>query len=375
MIPIIQPHFGPEEQAALVEVLRSGWVAQGPKVAEFEAALAPVVGAEHAVVVSSATAGLHLALHVAGVGQGDDVIVPSLSFIATTNAAWMVGARPVFADVAPDLPVVSVASVAAVWTPNTKAVIAVHQLGIPFDRQGLRDLCEQRGAVLIEDAACAIGSLHWKKPIAADAALAVFSFHPRKILTTGEGGAVVTNSPQFAERLRRLRQHGMTLAADQRHGGAQREQYLEPGWNYRMTDLQAALGLVQLGRLPAILEKRRQLAARYDEMLADLPGVALIWPRECDHWNVQTYCICLAPDPGKGYAERRDRVLKGLNDKGIGARRGVLAAHLEPAWSSDAQPPLPYSEAWAAQSLALPLYHAMTEAEQLEVVARLRELL
>ncbi len=375
MIPIIQPLFGPEESAALIEVLRSGWVAQGPKVAEFEQALAPAVGADHVVAVSSATAGLHLALQLAGVGQGDDVIVPSLSFIATTNAAWMVGARPVFADVAPDLPVVSVASVAQVWTPRTRAVIAVHQLGIPFDRQGLRDLCQSRGAVLIEDAACAIGSLHWNKPIATDAELAVFSFHPRKILTTGEGGAVATNNPLHAERLRRLRQHGMTLAADQRQSGAQREQYAEPGWNYRMTDLQAALGLVQLGRLPAILERRRQLAARYDEMLGDLPGVALMWPRECDSWNVQTYCICVAPSSGEGWGDRRDRVLAGLNKAGVGARRGILAAHLEPAWIDHPRVELPYSEAWAAQSLALPLYHAMGEPEQLEVVMRLRELL
>ena len=375
MIPIIQPHFGPEEQAAVMEVLRSGWVAQGPRVAEFEQALAPALGAEHVVVVSSATAGLHLALQVAGVGQGDDVIVPSLSFIATTNAAWMVGARPVFADVSPDLPVVSVASVAQVWTPNTRAVIAVHQLGIPFDRQGLRDLCQSRGAVLIEDAACAIGSTHWNKPIASDAEFSVFSFHPRKILTTGEGGAVATNNPLHAERLRRLRQHGMTVAADQRHAGTQREQYAEPGWNYRMTDLQAAVGIAQLARLPAFLEKRRQLAARYDEMLGDLPGLALMWPRDCDRWNVQTYCICVAPGTGEGWSERRDRVLHGLNRAGIGARRGILAAHLEPAWSEHPRDPLPYSEAWAAQSLALPLFHGMAEPEQLEVVMRLRELL
>ncbi len=370
MIPIIQPLFGPEEQAAVAAVLRSGWVVQGPRVEAFEGDLAAIGGTDHAVAVSSGTAGLHLALLAANVHPGDDVIVPSLSFIATANAVWMAGARPVFADVAPDLPNVTPDSVDRVWTPRTRAVMAVHQLGVPFDRQEMRRLCHERGAVLIEDAACALGSLHKGEAIAADAEFAVFSFHPRKVITTGEGGAILTNNAEHADRLRRLRNHGMSIAADQRHAGGKREQYLEPAWNFRMTDLQAAIGVEQLRKLGEIVERRRLLAARYEELLASCYEVAPLQPRPDDLWNVQTYCVCVAPGQGEP-AARRDEVLKRLNDAGIGARRGILAAHLEPAWHDLLRDPLPYTEAWAAQSLALPLYHGMSDDDQQQVAAAL----
>ncbi len=374
MIPIIQPVFGPEELAAVAAVLKSGWVVQGPRVEAFENDLAAIGGADHAVAVSSGTAGLHLALIAANVRAGDDVIVPSLSFIATTNAVWMVGANPVFADVAPDLPNITPDSVDRVWTPQTRAVIAVHQLGVPFDRQEMRRLCHDRGAVLIEDAACALGSLHKGEAIAQDAEFSVFSFHPRKVITTGEGGAILTNNPEHAERLRRLRQHGMSIAADQRHQGGKREQYLEPAWNFRMTDLQAAVGVEQLRRLGEIIERRRLLAARYEVLLAKCYEVAPLQPRADDHWNVQTFCVCVSPGQGDP-ATRRDEVLRRLNDQGIGARRGILAAHLEPAWHDLLRDPLPYTEAWAAQSLALPLYHNLSDDEQQQVVDALVEAL
>ncbi len=368
------PVFGPEETAAVAEVLRSGWVVQGPKVRQFEADLAAIVGAEHAVAVSSATAGLHLALHIAGIGPGDDVVVPSLSFIASTNAAWMVGARPVFADVAPDCPNATAETIARVWTDQTRAVIAVHQLGVPLDRAPIAQLCAQRGAVLIDDAACALGSLHAGQPVGKDAELAVFSFHPRKVVTTGEGGAITTNRADWAERLRALRQHGMSIAPADRHQSGATEHYGEPGWNFRMTDLQAAVGVEQLKRLPAIVARRRALALRYDALLNDCWDVAPMQPRPDDQWNAQTYCLCVMPDGGPAGA-RRDRVLKFLNARDVGARRGILAAHLEPAWRDHARAPLPCSDAWAAQSLALPLHHYLTDDEQRFVVATLREAL
>lgn len=372
MIPIIAPVFGPEEQAAVAEVLASGWIVQGPRVQAFERALAAAVGTEHAVAVSSATAGLHLAVHAAGIGRGDDVIVPSLSFIATTNAPWMAGANPVFADVAPDCPNVTPETVARAWTPATKAVIAVHQLGVPFDRQGMRDLCRARGARLIEDAACAIGSLHQGEPIARNADMAVFSFHPRKVITTGEGGAVATNDAELAERLKRLRQHGMSVAAADRHTTGATEYYAEPGWNYRLTDLQAAIGCAQLAKMADIIARRQQLAAVYDELLNDCWEVAPLQARPGDAWNVQTYCVCVAPS---GTPQRRDRVLRYLLDREVGARRGILAAHTEPAWRDRDHVPLPCSEAWAAQSLALPLHHHLTRQEQHYVVETLRQAL
>lgn len=369
MLPIITPVFGPEEELAAATALRSGWVTQGPRVAEFEQALAGVVGTSHAVAVTSATTGLHLALHALGIRHGDEVVVPSLSFIATTNAVWMAGATPVFADVAAELPIVTAESIAQVLTPKTRAVIAVHQLGIPFDRQAIAELCATRGVTLIEDAACAIGTLHRGQPIAQDAVLSVFSFHPRKVLTMGEGGAIATQSEDLANRLKRLRHHGMSVSDLQRHGqAAPREQYLEPAFNYRMTDIQGAIGVVQLGRLDAILQRRRELAAGYDALLGDHDDVRPLRPAGHDTWNVQTYCVRIP-------AERRDAALNALNGQGIGARRGIMAAHEEAAWAHVQHRPLPHTEAWSAQSLALPLFHAMTADEQMQVVEALTKAL
>jgi dTDP-4-amino-4,6-dideoxygalactose transaminase len=365
MLPIITPVFGPEEEQAAAEALRSGWVTQGPRVAAFEQALAQVVGSPHAVAVTSATTGLHLALHAAGIGPGDEVIVPSLSFIATTNAVWMVGATPVFADVGAELPVVTPQSIAEVVTPKTRAVIAVHQLGIPFDRRAMGATCAQRSLLLIEDAACAIGTLHHGRPIAQDAVLSVFSFHPRKVLTMGEGGAVATHRQDLAERMKRLRHHGMSISDLQRHGtSAPREQYLEPAFNYRMTDIQGAIGLVQLTRLDAILQRRRALAQVYDALLAPHPHIVPLRPMAHDAWNVQTYCVRVP-------ALRRDEALRELNGQGIGAKRGIMAAHEEAAWAHLPHRPLPNTEAWSAQSLALPLFHAMTPDQQQQVVEAL----
>jgi perosamine synthetase len=366
-IPVIVPVLGEEEAQAAADAVRSGWVAQGPRVAEFERAFAAVAGAGHGVAVSSCTTALHLALVVLGVGPGDEVIVPSLSFIATANAARYVGATPVFADVELTTGNVTPQTIDAVRTPRTKAVIAVHQGGVPADVDALRGACADWGIGLVEDAACAAGSTVRGRPASAGAALAAWSFHPRKVITTGEGGMVTTDDAEWAVRLRRLREHGMNVSAAERHASAQPvlESYLETGFNYRMTDIQAAVGLVQLGRLEALVARRRDLAAGYHELLASVPGVRAVTDPGYGTTNFQSFWVLL---------ERggRDEALAALAAAGVSARRGIMAAHLEPAYAGGATRPLPNTERLTRDSLILPLYHQMTGDEQEYVVGVLR---
>ena len=359
MIPVMRPWLGAEEAAAAAEAVSSGWVAQGPRVAEFEQAFASTIGAGHAVAVSSCTAALHLALVVAGVGPGDEVVVPSLSFIATANVARHVGAVPVFADVDEATQNLTPATVQPCLTPRTRAVILVDQAGVPADLDAMQALCEPRRITVVEDAACAVGSVYEGRPVGARAELAAFSFHPRKLLTTGEGGMLVTPSRDVADRLRRLREHGMDLSAAARHASHQPviEHYVEPGFNFRMTDIQAAVGLVQLGKLGQLVARRRELAQRYQQLLAEVPGVRTIADPAYGTTNYQSFWILL-PD---NFPVSRDELLQHLADAGVSARRGIMAAHLEPAYEGCVHRPLPITERLTARTLILPLFHELTE--------------
>jgi perosamine synthetase len=363
----MRPWLGAEEAAAAAEAVSSGWVAQGPRVAEFEQAFAAAIGAGHAVAVSSCTAALHLALVVAGVGPGDEVVVPSLSFIATANSARHAGAVPVFADVDEATQNLTPATVEPCLTPRTRAVILVDQAGVPADLDAMQALCEPRGITVVEDAACAVGSRYEGRPVGARAELAAFSFHPRKLLTTGEGGMVVTPSPEVAARLRRLREHGMDLSAAARHASHQPmiEHYLEPGFNFRMTDIQAAIGLVQLGKLGQLIARRRELAQRYQRLLADVPGIRTITDPGYGTTNYQSFWVLLPDD----FPVSRDELLQQLAEAGVSARRGIMAAHLEPAYEGCAHRPLPITERLTARTLILPLFHELTEAEQDSIVS------
>ena len=367
MIPVMRPWLGAEEAAAAAEAVSSGWVAQGPRVAEFEQAFASTIGAGHAVAVSSCTAALHLALVVAGVGPGDEVVVPSLSFIATANVARHVGAVPVFADVDEATQNLTPATVQPCLTPRTRAVILVDQAGVPADLDAMQALCEPRQITVVEDAACAVGSLYEGRPVGARAELAAFSFHPRKLLTTGEGGMLVTPSRDVADRLRRLREHGMDLSAAARHASHQPviEHYVEPGFNFRMTDIQAAVGLVQLGKLGQLVARRRELAQRYQQLLAEVPGVRTIADPAYGTTNYQSFWVLLP----ENFPVSRDELLQHLADAGVSARRGIMAAHLEPAYEGCVHRPLPITERLTARTLILPLFHELTEAEQDSIVS------
>jgi dTDP-4-amino-4,6-dideoxygalactose transaminase len=366
MIPVMRPWLGEEEAAAAAEAVASGWIAQGPRVQEFEEAFAAAVGASHAVAVSSCTAALHLALIAAGIGPRDEVIVPSLSFIATANAVRYVGAEPVFADV--DLATQNLIpqTVEPHLSGRTRAVILVDQAGVPADLDGIRALCDPLQVTVIEDAACAAGSTYLARPVGVRAALAAFSFHPRKLLTTGEGGMLTTSDGSIAARLRRLREHGMDVSAADRHRSQQPviEHYAEVGFNFRMTDIQAAIGLVQLRKLPEMVARRRALARRYQELLSGIPGLLMAADPPYGETNYQSFWMLLPEESPVG----RDDLLRLLADAGISARRGIMAAHLEPAYA-DYQPSLPVTERLTQHSLILPLFHQMTSSEQEQVVS------
>lgn len=369
VIPVMRPWLGDDEAAAAAEAVRSRWVAQGPRVAEFEAAFAGRTRASHAVAVSSCTTALHLALALAGVGAGDDVVVPSLSFIATANVVRHVGATPVFADVDRATQNLTPATVEAALTPATRAVILVDQAGVPADVDAVRTVCDPRGITVVEDAACAAGATWAGAPVGSRAELAAFSFHPRKIITTGEGGMLLTDDGDRAARARRLREHGMSVSAAERHAarGPVLEQYVETGFNHRMTDIQAAVGLVQLAKLDAIVTRRRALGERYRRLLGKVPGLdgaVMAGDPPGGTTNYQSFWVCLPP----GFPIDRDALLGVLAARGVSARRGIMAAHLEPAYAGVAGRALPVTERLTRSSLILPLFHDMTEADQDRVV-------
>jgi dTDP-4-amino-4,6-dideoxygalactose transaminase/carbamoylphosphate synthase large subunit len=371
MIPVMRPWLGEDEAAAAADAIASGWIAQGPRVAEFEAAFADATGVGQAVALSSCTTALHLALIVAGIGPGDEVVVPSLSFIATANAVRYVGAEPVFADVERATQNLVPDTVEPCLTERTRAVILVDQAGVPADLDQMRALCEPKNIAIIEDAACGIGALYKGRPVGAGAFLAAFSFHPRKLLTTGEGGMLVTPDAVIADRVRRLREHGMSIGAAQRHASRQPviEQYLEVGFNFRMTDIQAAVGLVQLRKLDRMVARRRALAERYQDLLADITGLTTVRDPDYGTTNYQGFWVAL-PD---GFPVRRNELLQMLADAGVSARRGVMAAHLEPAYAHRKGPRLPVTEWLTANSLILPLFHAMTQEQQNRVASVIRD--
>ena len=360
-MPIARPLLGAEEADAAAEVVRSGWVLQGPQVAAFEREFATFVGAAYACAVSSGTAALHLALRAVGVGPGDEVITVSHSYIATANSIRHCGAEPRFVDIDPATYNIDAARVAAAVGRRTRAILCVHQMGMPCDLRALVAVARRHGLVLVEDAACAAGSEirwdgRWERIGRPHADLACFSFHPRKVITTGDGGMVTGASAEWDATIRALRQHGAAGAA---------ESFPVVGYNYRMTDIQAAVGRRQLERLPRLVAERRALAACYSTRLARIPGLRA--PHEPD-WarsNWQSYCVRLPEGVGPGTVART------LAAQGIATRPGIMNAHEQPPYAAARDADLRESERARAEGLILPLYPRMTETDVGRVVEAL----
>lgn len=390
MIPITKPMLGEAEIAATAEALRSGWVSQGPAVARFEQSFATTVSAQYACAVSNCTTALHLALRVVGVKPGDEVITVSHSFIATANSIRYCGAIPVFVDIQPDTYNLDPTLIEAALSERTRAILCVHQIGLPCDLSGILAVAALHGLPVIEDAACAIGSEirigdHWERIGKPHGDIACFSFHPRKVITTGEGGMLTTRNADWDQQFRQLRQHCMSVPDTTRHGSAQVifETYPDLGFNYRMTDIQAAVGCEQLKRLPEIVAQRRELADRYRSLLAEIPGLGLPIEPDWARSNWQSFCVRL-PD---GCDQRQ--VMQSMLDAGVATRRGIMCSHREAAyprgtWSCGIEPGscecatgsscqrLRQSEDAQDRTIILPLFPQMSFDQQDQVVAALR---
>jgi perosamine synthetase len=379
MIPISKPWIDEREADAARRVILSGWVTQGPEVAAFEHEFAEFVDAPYACAVANCTTALHLALLAAGVRSGDEVVTVSHSFIATANSIRYCGAVPVFVDICPDTFNIDADQVEQAITPSTRAIVCVHQMGMPCDLTRLVAIAEKYSLSLIEDAACAIGSEvfwegSWERIGKPHGDAACFSFHPRKIMSTGDGGMITTRHKDWDDQFRLWRQHGMSVSDTTRHSSArvEFETYAELGFNYRMTDIQAAVGREQLKRVPQIVARRRELAGRYHDLLANVLAVKLpsepLWARS----NWQSFCVSLAQD-----CPQKD-TMQALLDRGIATRRGIMCAHREPAYQK--QPwrsagPLFCSEHAQETGIILPLYPQMDEADQDTIASGLRQVL
>lgn len=391
-IPITKPWTDEREVAAASRPILSGWVTQGPEVAAFEREFAEYVGAKYACAVSNCTTALHLALLAVGVQPGDEVITVSHSFIATANSIRYCGATPVFVDIQPATYNIDPALIEGVITERTRAILCVHQMGMPCDLAQILEVARAHALPVIEDAACAVGSEVnwngvWEKIGKPHGDIACFSFHPRKLITTGDGGMITTSRPEWDRQFRLWRQHTMSVPDTQRHGSREVifEQYPSLGYNYRMTDIQAAVGREQLKRLPEIVARRRQLVLRYRQLLENQPDLGLPVEPEWARSNWQSFCVRL-PE----YADQRI-VMQAMLDAGISTRRGIMCAHREPAYAKEpwscghgpgggaCQPGtcvhLIESERAQDSSIVIPLYHQITEVEQDYVIQTLANIL
>jgi dTDP-4-amino-4,6-dideoxygalactose transaminase len=366
-VPVAKPFYDEREVDAVAPVIRSGWVSQGPKVVEFERRLAEWIGVDHAVATNSCTSAMQIALHLSGVGPEDQVICPSFTCMATANAILQVGARPMFVDIDPCTFNMDPASVAATVTSRTRAIMVVHQIGLPADLDAMTVIARRADLRIIEDAGCALGAAYKGRRIGSRGDPACFSLHPRKTITTGEGGVLTTNDAGFAERARAYRSHGASVSALERHqaGGLLYGNYSDVGHNFRFTDIQAAIGLVQMDKLDDILNRKTRVAEHYTAALAQLPhALAPVVPEQYRHaW--QSYLVTLTPDCPVG----RDEVIRRMADHDVSCLRGIAPLHHEPVFAAtDGALRLPHSDDAYRDTVFLPIFAAMTPADLEHVV-------
>ena len=359
-IPFSRPAMGLAEAEAAAAAVASGWIVGGPRLAELEEAFASRCEAKHAIGVSSWTTGAFLVLKTLGIGLGDEVIVPSLTFIASVNAIVHAGATPVFADIEPATFNIDVDDAARKISPRTRAILPVDQIGMPCEIDRVIELAARHDLLVIQDAACSIGSRFRGRPCGALAPVSLFSLHARKVVTTGEGGMIVTNDDDLARRLRRQRHQGMSLSDFERHRSPPTvfEEYPEIGYNFRITDIQAAVGVEQMRRLDDLLASRRRIAERYNLELRNHPFVQV--PFIPDHVvpNWQSYQL-------RVYANSpidRNEIMNRLHERGVATRRGVMASHREAPYVSN-RAKLPNTELVADCSFQLPMFHDLTESD------------
>ena len=372
MIPITKPFIGEEERKACFDAIGSGWVSQGPKVKNFEDLISKYVDTKYGIATSSCTTALHIALLAMGIKKGDEVILPSFTFIATANSVLYAGAKPVFVDIDEKTYNIDPERIEEKINNNTKLILPVHQIGLPADIDKMNKIANKYNLKVLEDAACSLGS-NYKGKMIGSINTTCFSFHPRKSITTGEGGMIVTNDENVEKIAKILRSHGASTSDLDRHNSKEIsfEKYDNLGYNYRMTDIQASIGVEQFKKLDYILKKRRELAHRYNDLLKNLDSVVIPFVPEGYTHTYQSYMLKLNNPNIK-----REKLMQKLLEGGVSTRRGIMTIHREPYYIKNfGHVNLPITEKVSDLTIIIPLFVEMTEEQQDYIVKNIKEIL